>query len=205
MIISDLDLNSLTINPYWDRTHEGKDREQISWHHDCLHESKKPHTFCHSKNSQAEGTPSCILSLGETRTLKFRCCRDRNRTNPPGGKGPIPISNSIVQFDLTHGSLLILHPHDEKTAMRAFFHKTKYTFHQHGAVMFGSAGLSAALVFRAVTHSKDVFKNSGLAVPTRIPNLIQQIMKTSQGTQKHLDLAEKIEKEKNEVEKGIRL
>ena len=193
------DLNSLTVNPYWDRTHEMVDSEQISWHRDCMYDWKEPHSFCHSKNSQAEGTPTCILSLGETRTINFRCCRHRLRTDPPGGKGPIPIPNSMVQFDLSHGSLLILHPSDEKTVLRAIFDDKNCTFMQHGAIMFGEAGLSVALAFRCVTNIKEVFKKNGLVVPMKLKNLKQKMNRAGHGTVKHKKLKERIKNEKKDM------
>ena len=197
------ELNSLTINPYWDRSHERKDKEQISWHRDCLYSWNKPHEFCPS-NSQAQQSPTCILSLGETRTINFRCCRHRLQTDPRYPKGPIPIPESYQQFDLTHGSLLVLHPDDEETVLREIFDEKHCTFMQHGAIMFGEAGLSVALAFRDVVNVKEVFRNNGLAIPTKLYNLIQQQMKAG-CHKKQENLAEKIEKEKADQKKRIEI
>jgi hypothetical protein len=71
-------------------------------------------------------------------------------TTPPNG-----LSASTTFFELTHGSLFILHPDDERPYLRP--DRKMKTFHMHGGIHYGGdERISLGMIFRS-TSSIDTF------------------------------------------------
>ena len=156
--VSDITLKKLThmvALAYYDKMNLETNQKQLSWHCDqryCKHGS-----FMHSQNSQIENTATCILTVGETRVLQFRCVRDSS-------SGPVPINSvgSTHSFHLSHGSLFVMHPADERKEWRFELDDGDLTYFQHGNVIFGKDGLSIGLVFRVTSRTIKVWKETGM-------------------------------------------
>ena len=156
------DLIHMVFIAYYDKKGIKKNVNQLPYHRDQRYNVKGE--FMHSVNSQERNTSTCILTIGDTRTLNFQCFRNNDRKD---GTGPIQIVNkehSSKQFILKHGSLFVLHPKDEETVLRKYFNTTKSCFFKHGKVMFGRNGLSIGLAFRTTVHCTEVDAETGQKV-----------------------------------------
>lgn len=145
---------------YYDKRRLGRDIEQLAMHRDCLHDGEG--NFVDSANSQEEHTATCILTIGNTRKLRFQCYKD----DKVDGEVKVNEGYNNHTFQLTHGSLFVLHPSDEETILREYFDTCSRTFFKHGNVCFGKNGLSIGLVFRTTRakFAKEVFANTGRLV-----------------------------------------
>jgi hypothetical protein len=88
--------------PYGKHNNVGK-------HNDCAHD--KNGKFCHKQNSQAENSPVAILTIGDTRPLEFY------RRFVRGGIW-VDEKEPCARFDMSHFSVLIVDPDDEKPKKR---------------------------------------------------------------------------------------
>ena len=114
-------------------------------------------------NSQVEGTPTCILTIGRSRELVLRLVRYV--------KGKSGIENKMEKveeicqkFTLKHGSLFILHKGDEKPVLRDILgYGVVNSFFKHG-VAFTNVGrddASVAMVWRMTSRTSLVNVNTG--------------------------------------------
>ena len=150
------ELNYMAFLAYYDKRHLGKDVNQFSMH--CDQRWTASGKFMYNVNTQDIDTATCVLTVGDTRNVSFQCYME---TNSGGKKGIIELNEkefSSHTFKLTHGSLFILHPRDEKTFLRTYFDEWQGTFFKHGDVYFRKDGISVELVFR--TSSKSAVVNT---------------------------------------------
>jgi len=155
------DLTHMVFIAYYDKKGDKKNVDQLAYHRDQRYTRKG--NFMHTMNSQEKDTATCILTLGDPRTLHLQCFRDNDKRD---GKGSIKIHKQYASEEvvLNHGSLFVLHPKDEETVLRQYFHDTKSTFFKHGKIMFGRKGLSIGLAFRTTVHYKEVEAETGKLV-----------------------------------------
>lgn len=138
---------------------------KINWHTDQRY--SRDGKFMTSQNSQEENTFVAVLTIGDTRYLHMKCVRYRQpkkKKDPKDPPGPIDVEGNDCHkvFELTNGSLFLLHPGDEVPFIRQHFDEECATFFQHSVLYRSKDGLSIALVFRTTSHTVEVFKDTGL-------------------------------------------
>ena len=146
-------LNELEVISYFGKKH-------IRFHRDQRYNSKGE--FMERQNSQRKQSLTCILAVGDSRSLLFQLMR--RRTKEEKGKGFVKLNNegASKEFKLSNGSLFFLHPDDEQDQQRLEFDKECLTFFQHGSKGVESdIGMSFGLVFRSCCHVKEVTKSTG--------------------------------------------
>ena len=80
------------------------------------------------QNSQRKQSLTCILAVGDSRSLLFQLMRWR--TKEETGKGFIKLNakDASKEFKLSNGSLFFLHPDDEEDQRRLEFDNECLTF-----------------------------------------------------------------------------
>lgn len=147
---------------------------QLALHRDQLY-SRDDKFLCHL-NSQHEGTPTCILTIGDVRDLSFKlfchgkkCKGSRSTVQPCGGVGD-------YKFSLGHGSLFVLHPDDERPKFRPFYKQDDYCFFKHGDIKFGGSNeMSIGIVCRTCIHATKVHKKTGAHYISSVDMLIDSV------------------------------
>ena len=144
------EFNTFVILLYYDKTGCGRSVEQLSFHRDQRWSRKG--RFMTSQNSQKKGTATCVLTFGDTRTLKMQCYKDNDRRDR---RGSIPVDKPFAShsFSQTHGSMFYLDPRDEESKIRLDFDRCAPTYFKHGGVIFGQSGISIGFGLRTVTHT----------------------------------------------------
>ena len=144
--------NSITVLLYYNKTDGGKIK-QLGMHRDQLFDDDG--CLNENQNSQTAYTPTVILTIGDSRKLKFELFKEGNMKNFK--------HIEIHPLELLNATLFILHPHDEVPRKRPYyeFNIDDKTFFKHGNVSFGGAtdGLSIAFVFRAVDRKLKIGKH----------------------------------------------
>ena len=146
-----------------------------------------------SQNSQKKGTATCVLTLGDTRTLNMQCYKDNDRKDRTGS---IRVNKPFAShsFSQTHGSMFYLDPRDEESKLRLEFDPSALTYFKHGGVRFGQSGVSLGFGLRAVTHTCLVDKVTGRLVVEQ--GLCMSVTKNEKVLREYL--ANSKRKEKNE-------
>ena len=90
----------------------------ISEHHD--QNFKKDGSFDHSQNSQIQDTITAIVCFGDTQQIDFSLHRQTQRH--------IEKVCNIKSFELSHGTLFVLHPQDEVPLVRKFTEQNDLSF-----------------------------------------------------------------------------
>ena len=144
--------NHCTILTYY--ANEEKERKSsMGFHSDCIYKTKDG-SFDYVRNSQQVNTPTVVLSLGDTRTLKWK----RRYLLPKlqdeqGSKGSnVNVwqedSSWDADFELNHNSVTVINPGDENP--RSKKNELKRSQYMHGGVSVTGDKLSYGLVFRKV-------------------------------------------------------
>lgn len=130
---------------------------KLNFHRDQVY--NRHGEFLAAKNSQKEGTPTCVLTFGDTRILQFKLFHYQEQTNGNYRMKPYDgIDNIDIQ--LNHGSLFVLHPKDEIPLLRSVC--PGKSFFKHGNVKFGGNGkMSIAFICRSCTHTAKVNNFTG--------------------------------------------
>lgn len=148
-----------------------KDQTQLNFHRDVQYSHDG--SYSELNNSQVEGTPTFVLTVGDTRKLAFKLYRHTQQPKKKRKTGSSAWSveevededNTTHVFELTHGSLFVLHPDDERSLIRREYDTLYPTFFKHGNVVFGrNGGLSIGLVFRTTAHVGEVSVRTGQRV-----------------------------------------
>jgi hypothetical protein len=139
--------NSATIITYVNKMAISEHRDQ---------DFKKDGSFDQSKNLQIKDTVTAILCFGDPRHLDFTIHKVTQRKNEKICKSK--------SFNLTHGSLFVLHPNDEKPLVRPFCNTNESTFFKHSCKGVARGQMSLGIVFRSVSHFCQVNKSTGCAV-----------------------------------------
>ena len=139
--------NHCTILFYYHKTSKMTNK-MLGYHTDNVY--SKRGIFLSSKNSQKENTPTCVLTIGDSRNLSFQKQKNTrfNVTKRMRWK-----ESKRDFLKLKHNSLFVLHPCDERP------HTTRgETFRwRHGVPHFtGMNKLSVALVFRNVHNTINI-------------------------------------------------
>ena len=146
-------LNELEVISYFDKKH-------IRFHRDQRYNSKGE--FMERQNSQRKQSLTCILAVGDSRSLLFQLMRRRTKEETGKGFIKLNVEDASKEFKLSNGSLFFLHPDDEEDQRRLEFDKECLTFFQHGCKGVKSdVGMSFGLVFRSCCHVKEVLKSTG--------------------------------------------
>jgi hypothetical protein len=117
----------------------------LGFHTDIVY-SRVTGEYIPSKNSQTEGTPTCIVTIGGSRNL----CFQKQTEIYDSEKKTLKWGEQKKTFiTLGHNSLFVLHPYDEKPLMV----KGEKRRWRHGIPEFANKdNLSMALVFRSVKN-----------------------------------------------------
>ena len=146
-------LNELEVISYFDKKH-------IRFHRDQRYNSKGE--FMERQNSQRKQSLTCILAVGDSRSLLFQLMRRRTKEETGRGFIKLYVEGASKEFKLSNGSLFFLHPDDEEDQRRLEFDKECLTFFQHGCKGVKSdVRMSFGLIFRSCCHVKEVSKNTG--------------------------------------------
>ena len=114
------------------------------------------------QNSQRKQSLTCILAVGNSRSLLFQPMRWITKEETGKGFIKLNVEDASEEFKLSNGSLFFLHPDDEQDQLRLEFDKECLTFFQHGHKGVKSdVGMSFGLVFRSCSHVKEVSKSTG--------------------------------------------
>lgn len=163
--------NHCTILLYFHK-HSQSPHNMLGFHTDNVF--SRSGVFCRSKNTQKEDTPTCILTLGDSRNLVFKkqfCfCQTGIQKNTKW------VDGHKTKLRLIDNSLFVLHSHDERpyslggSLIRRWLHGIP-RFHQRDK-------LSIALVYRKVTATTSTHNTSTdpIPVPPDIHPLSEDLM-----------------------------
>lgn len=158
------DFNSMVCLTYFEE-------QEINWHCDQTYNDNGE--FSSNLNSQKENTVVAVLTIGAKRKLKFRavrrhekkrCRKVKNREEDKKvPKGPIEIENTDFTFDLTHFSLSLLDPRDEKPEIRGEIDLESKTYYQHSPHFTPETkgDISVGLAWRVANSKVRVDKKTG--------------------------------------------
>ena len=118
--------------------------------------SRKMDHFIKLKIRKFKILSTAVLCFGDPRHLDFTIHKVTQRKNEKICKSK--------SFNLTHGSLFVLHPNDEKPLVRPFCNTNKSTFFKHSCKGVAKGQMSLGIVFRSVSHFCQVNKSTGCAV-----------------------------------------
>ena len=159
-------LNELEVISYFDKKH-------IQFHQDQKYNSKGE--FMEGQNSHRKQSLTCILAVGDSRSLLFQLMRRRTKEETGKGFIKLNVEDASKEFKLSNGSLFFLHPDDEQDQRRLEFDKECLTFFQHGSKGVESdVGMLFGRVFRSCCHVKEVsMRTEQLIEPEHDVGLLQ--------------------------------
>ena len=130
---------------------EVKRASKLGLHCDCVF--GKDGSFKDIQNSQKENTVTVSITIGDSRVLKHFERIARMKGNGKFDKWEV-IENEWIETILTEGTLMVIHPHDEKPFIinRNGVEVTSQL--QHGKVNVEMGKWSGAIVFRTVSKSE---------------------------------------------------
>jgi hypothetical protein len=128
---------------------------------------KKDGSFDQIKNSQIQDTITAILCIGDPQRLDFSIHKQTQR------KIEKICNNKSV--DLTHGSLFVLHPIDEKPLVRPFCNTTKPYFFKHSHKSVAKDQMKLGIVFRSASQLCQVNKRTGCLLSWIIQPVLLEI------------------------------
>ena len=139
-----ISFNHCTVLLYYHKNKESPNK-LLGYHTDIVY-SRTTGEYIPSKNSQTEGTPTCIVTIGGSRNLCFQKqteIYDNNKKTLKWGE------QKKTLITLEHNSLFVLHPYDEKP-LKVKGEKRRW---RHGIPRYDNKDkLSMALVFRSVKN-----------------------------------------------------
>ena len=140
------ELNHCTILFYYHKYNKSPNN-LLGYHTDNVYSANGK--FLKSKNSQAEDTPTCVLTIGHSRELVVQKQKHKYYKETKRRRWKESMTKNIT---MRHNSLFILQSSDEKP-----FEANKKKFRwRHGVPGYkGKNDLSIALVFRSVTNTTD--------------------------------------------------
>lgn len=145
--------NTVTMLFYYGKS--GRTVTQLSYHRDQQY--WRDGSLSPQQNSQTPFTPTCVLTIGHSRVLRFILS---------DGQGDDKYSHvKLEPLSLCHGSLFILHPCDEIPRRRKKYsrYSKEHLYFKHGGVKHGpNDGLSVAFVFRHVNRQVRVNSNGNV-------------------------------------------
>ena len=121
--------NSATIITYVNNMAIAEHRDQ---------DFKKDGSFDQINNSRIRDTATAVLCFGDPRHLDFTIHKVTQRKNEKICKSK--------SFNLTHGSLFVLHPNDEKPLVRPFCSKNEPSFFKHSCKGVAKGRMSLGIV-----------------------------------------------------------
>ena len=128
------------------------------------------------QNSQQKQSLTCILAVGDSRSLLFQLMRRRTKEETGKGFIKLNVEDASKEFKLSNESMFFLHPDDEQDQQRLEFDKECLTFFQHGSKgVVSDVGMSFGLFFTSCHHVKEVSKSTGqLIEPEHDIGLLQR-------------------------------
>ena len=100
--------------------------------------------FVHRLNSQVENTPTITLTIGDSRIIHY------HRRYSSNGKFWDKDLEPVHSHTLSHGSINVVHPDDERPFEIEMGNQRKKCQIQHGNIRVGLNKMSIAFVFRTV-------------------------------------------------------
>jgi hypothetical protein len=165
VILKQNTFNHCTVLIYFsDKEHKLKTESTLGKHCDCMHDHNG--NFIHKNNAQMENTPTVVLTLGENRILPF--FRRHVGVSEAGNMVWEDDAAFYEEWELTDGSVFVLHPNDEKPTLKVCQNnnipiKQQY---QHGNIAF-KGNISIGIVFRIVTKSRNYRVETNTLVPSQ--------------------------------------
>lgn len=136
-----------------------KARNTISLHTDSVYNHRGE--YMSSLNSQKKGTPTAVLTIGDSRNFEIWISKFVQKSS--GRYGKDRHGKCYKKIVLSHGTLFLLNHHDEKPCNRVFLNELvekSYFIHGHSKVI-KLGGLSIAMIFRVTTHTALVNRWTG--------------------------------------------
>ena len=133
--------------------------------------------FVHKVNSRVENTPTITLTIGDPRTIRYH-----RRYSSDGVRWDEELKHVHTDY-LSHGTINVVHPDDERPFEVRLEGNSKPCQIQHGHVRVGLNKMSIALVFRTVknvslfhkdTHQRQVTK----VIPKKDEKIHRQLHKS---------------------------
>lgn len=119
--------------------------------------------FKDASNSQQKDSPVAILVIGDTRVLRFRLMTHITLVDGTIKKVPVGPEFDVI---LSHGTLFILDPTDERPLHRDGFgssvKKMKTFWHHSSQGINPSDNISFGITLRTCSHFTEVFKRTGV-------------------------------------------
>ena len=139
-----ISFNHCTVLLYYHKNKESPNN-LLGFHTDIVY-SRTTGEYIPSKNSQTEGTPTCIVTIGGSRNL---CFQKQTEIYDSEKKTLKWCEQKKTLIKLEHNSLFVLHPYDEKP-INVKGEKRRW---RHGIPQYNNKDkLSMALVFRSVKN-----------------------------------------------------
>ena len=129
-----------------------KEYSKLGFHCDCVFD--KHGNFRNSANSQVENSVTVSVCIGDDRKIRFK----RRYIHHPREKW-IYENDTIMETVLGNGSLLVIHPDDERPFYIDKDGHTTINQIQHGDTIVKKGNFSLSLVFRTVSN-KQLYRKS---------------------------------------------
>ena len=141
-----LTFNHCTVLLYYHKS-QNSPNQMLGFHTDMVY-SKINGKYCPTKNSQTEGTPTCIVTIGGSRKVCFQ--KQRYMYNKESKSMKWHSQKKLTSIKLNHNSMFVLHPEDEiPFEMNGVKERWR-----HGVPHYDRKDeLSMALIFRSVKNT----------------------------------------------------
>ena len=151
---------------------EVKKTSKLGLHSDCVY--SKDGVFKTKQNSQKENSLTVSLTLGDSRVLRHY---ERSATLTSKGSFGKWIVNEEewIETLLTEGTLMVIHPYDERPSLSKRNSEILSTQLQHGKVQVKRDQWSCAIVFRTVTNVQYYSKVTDKIIAKNDAHLIKDI------------------------------
>ena len=146
--------NSCVVLVYYNKSLVSyKSEVQLPLHRDCTYGPGG--TLNAKQNSQEINTGTYVVTLGDSRSMRWMLT-DGTPNNPFRDVDLDPV-------ELRHGSLFVLHSHDEIPSVRHRYKdiSASLSYFKHGGVRHGgrTSGVSVALVYRTTNQFRQINQN----------------------------------------------
>ena len=159
---------------------------KLGLHSDCVF--SKDGIFKEKQNSQKENSLTVSLTLGDPRILRHYERSAKMNTNGSFGKWKVN-DEEWIETLLTDGTLMVIHPDDERPCLIKRRGEVLSTQLQHGKVQVNCNQWSCAIIFRTVTNVQYYSKVTDRIIAKNDTNLINDIANKRDMHSKRVDVA----------------
>ena len=148
-----LAFNHCTVLLYYHKSCDSPNK-LLGFHTDNVY-SRFDGKYCYAKNSQTEGTPTCIVTIGGSRKVCFQ--KQRYMYNKKSKSMKWLSQKKLTSIEMKHNSMFVLHPEDE-IPLDVNGIKQRW---RHGVPHYKKKNeLSMALIFRSVKNTTVIETNA---------------------------------------------